>query len=141
MGLKMIFQDYARSDFFRKAAETYLVRMTVIGLGVGISVMVARTLGPEGRGLYAVAASLGAIGVQFGNLGLHSSNIYHVSRDPKILPGLSANSLLVGLLVGGLGSLAAWFGFKLLPALAPINGNLLALSLLGVPFGLTYLLL
>ncbi len=141
MELITYYDDLKKSDFVRRAAETYLVRMLVIGMGVVISVVVARVLGPEGRGLYAVAVSLGAIGVQFGSFGLHSSNIYYVSRDKKILAGLSANSLVVSFLVGGFGSLLAWFTFQTWPALAPINGTLLALSLLWIPFGLAYFLL
>jgi len=138
--LKEKYLEFSRSDFIRKVVETYIVRMVIIGLGVIVSVVVARVLGPQGRGLYAVAFSLGNIGIQFGNFGLHSSNVYYVSRDRKLLPGLAANSLVVALAVGLGGSLAAWGLFQLYPSLAPVNGGLLILSLLWVPLGLSYLL-
>ena len=63
--------------------ETYATRILLIGIGLVSAVIVARLLGPQGRGIYAVAAATGALGVQFGNLGLHTSNIYFVARDPQ----------------------------------------------------------
>jgi len=141
MSLKSFYREILQSDFVRKVAETYLVRVIIIGLGVVVSVVVARVLGPQGRGLYAVAFSLGNIGIQFGNFGLHSSNIYYVSRDKRLLPGLAANSLVVAFVVGWGGSLAAWGLFQLYPSLAPVNGGLLILSLLWIPLGLSYLLI
>src|SRR3972149_6606561 len=88
------------------------------------SVLVARILGPEGRGLYAVAMAVGAIGVQFGNLGLHASNTYYVARERSLLPALIGNTLLVSFVVGGSGSVLAWIVFSLRPELAPVPGLL-----------------
>src|SRR3989442_8842856 len=81
------------SDFAWKVGETFATRVFLIGAGVVASVMVARALGPEGRGLYAVAGALAGVGVQFGNLGLHSANTYFAARDRGLLPRLAGNSL------------------------------------------------
>ena len=43
------------SDFFHKVLETYATQISLIGIGLATTVTVARALGPEGRGLYAVA--------------------------------------------------------------------------------------
>lgn len=129
------------SDFIRKVAETFATRVVLIGIGLITSVMVARILGPEGRGLYAVATAIGAIGVQFGNLGLHASNTYYVARDRKLLPELVSNTLLVSFGFGGLGSALAWLVFFLWPNLAPVHGLILLLSLVWIPFSLAYMLL
>jgi O-antigen/teichoic acid export membrane protein len=129
------------SDFIRKVAETFATRVVLIGIGLITSVMVARILGPEGRGLYAVATAIGAIGVQFGNLGLHASNTYYVARDRKLLPELVSNTLLVSFGFGGLGSALAWLVFFLWPSLAPVHGLILLLSLVWIPFSLAYMLL
>ncbi len=129
------------SDFIRKVAETFATRVVLIGIGLITSVMVARILGPEGRGLYAVATAIGAIGVQFGNLGLHASNTYYVARDRKLLPALVSNTLLVSFGFGGLGSALAWLVFFLWPSLAPVHGLILLLSLVWIPFSLAYMLL
>jgi O-antigen/teichoic acid export membrane protein len=129
------------SDFIRKVAETFVTRILLIGIGLITSVIVARTLGPEGRGLYAVASAISTIGVQFGNLGLHASNTYYVAQNRKLLPALVANTLMVSFGFGGLGAALAWLVCLVQPNLAPVPGLLLVLALAGIPFGLAYLLL
>ncbi|MDX1389259.1 MAG: hypothetical protein R3344_08715, partial [Acidobacteriota bacterium] len=96
------------SDFVQKVIETFATRILLIGIGFATSVLIARILGPEGRGLFAVAGTIAAIGIQFGNLGLHSANTYSVARDRGKLPGLLANSLLVGFGLGGLVAVITW---------------------------------
>jgi len=135
------YQKIKPSDFVQKVAETLLTRILLIGVGLITSVIVARVLGPEGRGLYAVAAAIGAIGVQFGNLGLHASNTYYVSRDKKLLPALIGNTILVSCAVGIPIIVLIWVILSLWPKLAPIDGLLLVLSLAWVPLGLVCLLL
>jgi O-antigen/teichoic acid export membrane protein len=129
------------SDFARKVVETFGTRLLLIGIGLITGVIVTRTLGPEGRGLYAAATAIGAIGVQFGNLGLHASNTYYVAQERTLLPKLLGNSLLVSFGWGGLAILGAWLIFSLWPALAPVQGALLAFALMVIPFNLAYLFL
>lgn len=136
-----LYRGVIASDFVRKVAETFATRILLIGIGLVTSVIVARILGPEGRGLYAVAAAIGAIGVQFGNLGLHASNTYSVAKDRELLPTLVGNSLLVSFVFGGSGAILAFIIFSLWPSIAPIQGLLLILGLAWIPFGLAYLLL
>lgn len=134
-------QRLTASDFAHKVVQTYATRVILIAVGLVSSVLVARALGPSGRGLFTVATALGAIGVQFGNLGLHSSNTYYVSKEPGLLGALVGNSLVVGILVASAGSAFAGGVFLLWPTLAPVHGLTLVLALIAVPLGLTYLLL
>ena len=129
------------SDLLHKIVETFITKLLVIALGLITSVIVARVLGPEGRGLYAVAATIGGIGVQFGNLGLHASNTYYVSRDRTLLPVLLANSIIASFLFGTICIAFIWFLFFFWPSAAPLRGLLLILSLIWIPFGLAYMLL
>lgn len=129
------------SDFVRKVAETFVTRIALILIGLATSVIIARMLGPEGRGLQATIAAVTALGIQFGNLGLHSSNTYYVSRDPGLLPTLIGNSLLVSLGGTGLLAILAFKVFSAFPSLVPLDRVLLILALTGVPLGLAYLLL
>jgi O-antigen/teichoic acid export membrane protein len=129
------------SDFAGKVLGTYLSRILVILVGLVMSVLVARILGPTGRGLYAVAVATGALGVQFGNLGLHTSNAYLVARKPHYLPFLTGNTLLVSFGVGAF--IAAVLVCVLVhwPSLLSIRGAVLVVAVLGIPFGLAYNLL
>ena len=139
--LRAIYHRVHSSDFIRKVGETFVTRVLLIGIGLVTSVIVARILGPEGRGFYAVAITIGAIGVQFGNLGLHTSNTYYVAGDRGLLPALAANTIIVSFAVGGVGTVLIWMIFQLWPQMAPVRGLLLILSLLWIPFGLAYMLL
>lgn len=133
-------REAAAAPFIRQVSETYLTRVLIVALGFVNSVLVTRLLGPEGRGLFAVATTVAAIGVQLGNLGLHSSNTYQVSRDVRTLPLLLGNSLLVSAAAAG----AALLAYPLLlwrPDLAPVTGLLLPLTLAAIPAGLASLLL
>ena len=138
--LRTFYSRIISSDFIRKVGETLITRILLIGIGLATSVIIARALGPGGRGLYAVAATIGAIGVQFGNLGLHASNTYSLAGKPELLPKLVINSLLVSLLFGGLGCVLFWGVLLLWPNLVQIQGVLLILSVAWIPFGLAYLL-
>jgi enterobacterial common antigen flippase len=129
------------SDFVRKVTETYATRVLLIGIGLATTVIVARLLGPEGRGVYAVAAATGALGVQFGNLGLHTANVYLVARDPETLAPLVGNSLALSLGFGGLISLMLAVVFLEFPNLISLHGAMLFLALIWIPLGLAYLLM
>ena len=100
-------QELIKSDFFKKVAETFSTRILLILLSLATGVMIARTLGPEGRGFFAMAMFVGAMGVQLANLGIHSSNTLYVSRDNSFLRPLLGNSLAIGL---GFGGFAAFSG-------------------------------
>lgn len=131
----------AASDFVRKIAETFATRIFGLAIGVVTSMIVARILGPDGRGLYALSAAVAATATQFGNLGLHAFNTYRVAQDKNSLSALLGNSLAVSAGIGSLliglvlGIAALW------PAVIPLQGWLLALTLVTIPLGLATLLL
>ncbi len=129
------------SDFAHKVGETMATRVALIAIGLVTSVLIARSLGPEGRGLQAAIAALTAVGVQFGNLGLHASNTYYVAKKHDLLPTLVGNSLLVSLGGATAVSVAAGLVMSIWPSLSPVDGVYLWLALAGIPLGLTYLLL
>lgn len=129
------------SDFTRKTGEVFLTNVALIPLSLITSVLIARMLGPEGRGIFAIAFSILAIGVQFGNLGLHTSNTYLVAKDVKSLPQLLANSLVISIGLGGSLAVLTWLIFYFWPSLSPIKGFALTLALGLIPFNLASLLL
>ncbi|MFC4303468.1 polysaccharide biosynthesis C-terminal domain-containing protein [Cohnella boryungensis] len=127
--------------FLMNILGTFSTRIFLILIGLVGSVLVARSLGPSGRGLVAVASTIGAIGIQFGNLGLHASNTYYVAKDKKLLNALLGNSFVIALGVCGTATFMVYLVFTLWPKISPIQGTLLVMSLISVPLGLLYLLL
>jgi O-antigen/teichoic acid export membrane protein len=127
------------TELRRNIFETYGARVLVVVVTFATAVVIARGLGPAGRGLYAVAAAVGAIGLQFSNLGLHLSNTYYVAKYRPLLPALIGNSLAV-VCVSCLLAALIGIGFVFWPKLSPVHGTLLLLALASVPVGLAYLL-
>ena len=109
-----------QSDFVYNTVSTFGTRLLLIGIGLITSVIIARILGPEGRGAYAAAMAVVGIGVQFGNLGLHASNTYYVSHDRTLLSQLVSNTLVISLGLGGLGVSIAWLVFFIWSSSAPL---------------------
>lgn len=122
----------------RNIFESYGTRLLVVVVTFATAVVITRELGPTGRGFYAVAAAVGAIGVQFSNLGLHLSNTYYVAKDHALLPALIGNSLAVAFAASLVMALSA-IVFVFWPKLSPVHGTVLLLALASVPVGLAYL--
>jgi enterobacterial common antigen flippase len=119
---------------------TVVVRILLIAAGFVSSIITARFLGPEGRGVFFYWMTLAGLVIQFGNLGLHSSNTYYLAKGQATLGVLAANSLwvsvaagavLCGVLAGGL-----WFQGQRLHDTWP----LFLPTLLMIPAGLYFLL-
>lgn len=123
------------SDFSKKVMETLATRVLGIVLGFAMSIIIARILGPEGRGLYAMAALVTATGVQFSNLGLPQASSYFVARDNNVLSPVVGNSILVTVTIGTAVSVAALAAFSFLPGIAPIDGVLLYIAIACIPIG------
>lgn len=85
---------------------TLFVRVLLVAAGFISSVITARFLGPEGRGVFFYWSTVAALAIQFGNLGLHSSNTYYLAKGKATLSMLATNalwfSIIVGIVLGGL---------------------------------------
>lgn len=119
---------------------TLAVRVLLIAAGFISSIITARFLGPEGRGVFFYWTTLAAFAIQFGNLGLHSSNTYLLTKGRARLSALAANSLWVSLIGGGiLGGLLA-LSLWLIDGAMGDKLSLLWPVLFMIPSGLYFLL-
>lgn len=66
--------------FARAALLTLGTSVLNLLIGVGVSIILARALGPEGNGIYALALLLPSFIITFGNLGIGSATVYYVAR-------------------------------------------------------------
>lgn len=82
-----------------EAFLTIFTRIIILFAGFVTSILTARLLGPDGRGLYFYALTIAALVTQFGSLGFASSNTYFVAREPAYLGALAANSAWLSMLV------------------------------------------
>jgi len=119
---------------------TLLVRILLIAAGFVSSIITARFLGPEGRGVFFYWTTLAAFAIQFGNLGLHSSNTYLLAKGRARLSALAANSLWVSLIGGGVLGGFLILSLWLMDGATGDRWSLLLPALFLIPSGLYFLL-
>jgi antigen flippase len=129
------------AGFRGKVALTLVGRGLVTGIGLVSSVITARTLGPEGRGLLAALSVITGLSLQFGNPGLHTGNVYVVSRQPERTWKVLGNTLFVSWGAGLMAAVVACALALLRPAWFPgIPFPLVALTAAVLPFQFMILL-
>lgn len=109
-----------------------------LSLGIGLSVVLARGLGPTDKGLYTMAALFPTLIITFSNLGMGAASVFFSAKDRFPRAVLFGNNTLVGL---GLGSIGILVGLLLLTAFPnlvfpEVDRWLLALALVLAPIDL-----
>lgn len=99
----------------REIASTFAGNLLAAVLGLGASVIIARTLGREGQGLFALAWFLPSILANFSTLGQDAVNATFAGVHKEERKALFVQSLLVSLISGILGSLVTASFFFWLP--------------------------
>jgi O-antigen/teichoic acid export membrane protein len=85
--------------------------------GLSGTIILARTLGPSGRGAVAVALGFGLLLAQFGSLGLPYANLYFAARNPSDIGVIVLNTVWT-IALGGAILIGATFAAKaLFPAI------------------------
>jgi O-antigen/teichoic acid export membrane protein len=117
-------------------------KLFVLILGAATTVIVARSLGPAGRGSLASVYALMMLLAQLGTFGIASANPYFAAREPQMRARIAGNSLW---LAGVLGPVMAAVGIavKLAApgALADVSWPELSVGMLAVPIMLSSLFL
>ncbi len=121
--------------FIQGTTITFVSGVLNLLVGVGTSVILARVLGPEGRGIYALAALLPSLIVTFSNLGIGSATVYYVARSEFRRQEILGNNFLLSLGIGVLGVLAGvivvlFFKQRIFPG---VDSSYLLLALALVP--------
>lgn len=92
-----------QSGFIKETAATFISGIINLIIGIGISVILARVLGPEQRGIYAMATLFPSLIVTFGNLGIGPATAYYVARGSFSRREILGNSVLLSWGIGGIG--------------------------------------
>ncbi len=136
--------------FARNVLSAAGIRVIGLVAGLGFSVMVARLLGPEGKGLYSLAVLFPALILTFANLGIGRATAYLAAKGEHSRQSILGNSVWLSLVTGAVSSalgfvIVVFFGEKLLVevprtylflALALVPPSLLTGNLLQILFGL-----
>jgi O-antigen/teichoic acid export membrane protein len=85
------------------AVLTYGTNIGVAVLSLVNVLVVARALGPSGRGSVAFLTTIANLTAQLVTFGVWQSNVNLASREPELTPRLATNSALLAALTGSLG--------------------------------------
>lgn len=125
----------SKGKFVQNTTVTFATGILNLLIGVGTSVILARVLGPEGKGIYALAMLLPSLIVTFGNLGIGPATVYYVARNEFNRKEILGNNVFLSLGMGAVGILAGlvvvfFFREAVFPGVPP---NYLLLALVLVP--------
>ena len=79
---------------------TFWTQLAVVVLTFGVSVIIARALGPEGKGAYSLIILVPSILFVFGNLGIGIANAYFSGKKKYEISNIASNSVVVALTLG-----------------------------------------
>jgi O-antigen/teichoic acid export membrane protein len=103
--------------FASAALATFGTRLVVAALSFGSILVIARSLGPEGRGDVALLTAIATLSAQLAVLGVDEANVNLAGTDPGRRPALATNSVILSLAFGALAIGLLLPLFALFPAL------------------------
>src|SRR5680860_1156440 len=130
-----MFIDKENNSVLNNISFTFGASIIFLFFSLLIGVVVARTLGPSGKGLLAVIATIGTVVLQLGNLGIGTFNIYAISNKSVEKKDIIGNSFWLGLMIGIICFLIVLiFAFAFPTIFRNIPRSYLLIYLLSLPF-------
>jgi len=135
----LLVKDKVQDVFLRNVVSTFIVSVLSLMISVATSVIIARVLGPEKKGIISLAILMPSVLGLLLNGGISVSNVYFISSKKFDIKSLSANSITFFILFTVLGGffLAGLFLTGWIHIILPdIPSWAILLSLAIFPFGL-----
>lgn len=85
--------------FFKKGLHTYIFSIVNILLALGTSILVARLLGPENKGILTSIVLIPTFLTMIGNVGISISNVFYIAKNNKKTIIAFSNSLIASLIL------------------------------------------
>lgn len=105
--IKGMKREVTMGQFTRDTTFTMLANILILMLGLGTSVILARLLGPEGRGIYAIASLLPSLVVTFVHLGIGPAAVYYTAQKRYPWKEILGNTIFLALITGVAGVIVA----------------------------------
>jgi len=84
----------------KNSVITFSSQILIFALGFITSIILARALGPIGKGIYALIILIPAVMLKLGSLGIEASNVYFIGSRKYEAKDVFSNSLLSSILLG-----------------------------------------
>lgn len=83
----------------KNSAITFSSQILIFAVGFIVSIILARTLGPTGKGIYTLTILIPTVMLKLGSLGIEASNVYFVGSKQHEPKDVVSNSLLSSILL------------------------------------------
>src|SRR5262245_8766823 len=134
-------QEPVFGNFFSGVVLTFSTRVLMLAGVFGSGIVIARWLGADGFGAYAVVNVTVALALQIGSAGLPSANTYFIARDRDTVGTVSANAIAFALVIGSLLAVGLLSLAWLRPSMfCGVSTVLLAIASISIPFQLLFIL-
>lgn len=84
----------------RNSLALFVMQVATFVLGILVSIVVSRMLGPTQRGVYFLVITINAIMVSLGDLGITFTNTYLLAKGRYSLSKVNSNSIIFAVLIG-----------------------------------------
>lgn len=131
------------SNILKNSIISFSFRIAIFIFGFFISVILARALGPTGRGIYALIILIPTIMLRLGSLGIEAASVYFIGSKRYKIQDIVSNSLLSSIVIS-LTLILIFFGISNLDIFNnfiqanQINLIYLWLVVLTIPFSLLH---
>jgi O-antigen/teichoic acid export membrane protein len=131
----------AFGSFVSGVVLTFGTRLLMVVGVFATGVIIARWLGRDGFGMYAVLNVTVALAVHVGSAGLQSANTFFLARDRGTLGPIFANTIVFALVIGGvLGITVLGINWMRPSSVGHVSLRLLAVAVTAIPFQLLFVL-
>ncbi len=86
----------------KNSTITFSSQILIFVLGLATSIILARALGPKGRGIYTLIILIPTIMLRLGSLGIEVANVYFTGSKKYKIEDIVSNSLLSSILLGSI---------------------------------------
>jgi len=91
--------------FTEDTSITFVAQILDLGFHIGASIIIVRTLGPEGQGIYFLAILLPSFLLTFCNLGVAPSSIFYIGKKKYPVKEIIGNNVILSIFLGIIGFL------------------------------------
>ncbi len=135
-GLSCIRRQECFVTFVRNASITFVTKIGILAVALATSIAIARTIGPEGKGLFALVILVSSLVFYMTHLSIGSGSGYFLGRRGVSLEQLAGSWLSLSMIIG---FTALGVSLLLAPHLVPrflpdVPVRLVVIALFSVPF-------
>lgn len=120
-------------SFIKQTLTTFSTQISVVLISFIISLIISRSLGPTGYGIYSIVILISTLILNLGSLGIGISNIYFTGKGFDISQ-ITSNSIILSVFLGSFSALTFFVILNMFPnVLKDVDFNLLLMIIIVMP--------